>query len=280
MKIFLKILDIRHRVMSNEIHRQTPFRTKRLRHKSLAIPEMNPFGLTMIKGIRHIRHKPLIPQMRILHNQQMLRLDFSTSSSIRSKTHGRNPQFSSTIMIEFITFYINTDKFRPRNVCSHKFFLCKIKLTSPRMRHTFKFHRSLQTSCRSLGKTTIHPKLRFRRNMFEREIPFARPKFAVETSWHNRKDNAVCILDVLFQKKTLVLREKVLATMSFAMNACGGNKSVRLKQGRGGWGVQIVTSHGSANFQKMTGSKSEAIWRYSVGSLSDFGHACIMSWTG
>ena len=55
-------------------------------------------------------------------------------------------------------------------------------------------------------------------------------------------------------------------------------KYVRLSSG-GVAGVQIVTSHGSENFQKVMGSKREAICWYSVGSLRDFGHACIMSWT-
>jgi hypothetical protein len=117
--------------------------------------------------------------------------------------------------------------------------------------------------------------------MLEHEIPPARPKFAVETSWHGRKDNAVCILDVLFQKKTLVFREEVFATMSFAMNAYETKVSDWHKAGGGGeGGVQIVTSQGSANFQKAMGSKREAMCWYSVGSLRDFGHACIMSWTG
>ena len=60
------------------------------------------------------------------------------------------------------------------------------------------------------------------------------------------------------------------------------DKSVRLAQSEGleGGGLQIVTSHGSANFQKAMGSKREAMCWYSVGSLRDFGHVCIMSWTG
>src|SRR5277367_5719248 len=93
------------------------------------------------------------------------------------------------------------------------------------MGHTFKFHGRLQTSCRGLGETTVHSKLGFRGNVFEHEIPLSRPKFSVETRWHRRKDDAICIFNVLLQKKTLVFREEVFAPMRFAMNACPRNVS-------------------------------------------------------
>lgn len=98
------------------------------------------------------------------------------------------------------------------------------------MRHAFEFHGRLQTSGGSLGETTVHRELGFRGNVFEHEIPLPRPKFAVETGRHGRKDDAVCILDVLFQKKTLVFREEVLATMSFAMNTCTRKCQIETKE--------------------------------------------------
>lgn len=47
----------------------------------------------------------------------------------------------------------------------------------------------------------------------------------------------------------------------------------------GEWGVQMVTSQGSAHFQKTSGSKRKEMASYSARSLRDLGQACKISWT-
>ena len=116
---------------------------------------------------------------------------------------------------------------------------------------SFEFLSSFHTTCGGFGKADVNSVFRFRVDVFESEIPLSRPKFDVETGGHGRESNCVCIFDVLFEEKTLVFGNEIFATVSVAMDTCCQMKGFEVGS------VQMVTSQGSAHFQKMVGSKRE-----------------------
>ena len=81
---------------------------------------------------------------------------------------------------------------------------------------------------------------------------------------------------MLLEKKALMFREEVFATMSIAMDACCPSDCAIIRF----WSLHNVTSHGCAHFQKLIGSKRLAMCWYSVESFRDLGHACMISLTG